>query len=280
VRIKHSCFNRDAHVRGKNAVHSAARCTVLEAARVTSSARQFFCPIVIDNTEYVATGNNNPAAIAVDEANRIWGQGSQVVCLVSGVGIAPAVNWGPTKREIEVAVKAIIEDCSQVADQLKMKMQDRGLGHRYHRFSVHTTGSVKWEEWERTKDVVGRTKAYMEVMGHEARNAAQCLAQVCCKRTAVHQRLPLPSPDSWFSREDDIQYAQKATLEGRHIATVGGAGNWKSTIALDAVHCEEIEQSFTDLTQALEEISASEFAATALIHLLSFLITSATISSH
>ncbi|KAH8928192.1 FabD/lysophospholipase-like protein [Atractiella rhizophila] len=171
---------------GLSAVHSAAQCTVLEAARATSSAPQFFPPIVIDKSKYIAVGNNNPAAIAIDESKHIWGEGSQVACLVSlGSGIAPAVKWGQTSGEIELAVKAIIEDCAHIADQLKMKMQLGGLGHRYHRFSVNTMGGIKWEEWERTEDVVGCTKAYMEAMGHEARKAAEFLVQVCGERNAV-----------------------------------------------------------------------------------------------
>ncbi|KAH8930563.1 hypothetical protein BT69DRAFT_1275448 [Atractiella rhizophila] len=72
--------------------------------------------------------------------------------------------------QIEQAVKAIVEDCSRVANQVKMMMQEQPLGHRYHCFSVHTLGSIKWEEWE-------RTQAYMDTMGHEARHAADHLVQ-------------------------------------------------------------------------------------------------------
>ncbi|KAH8926430.1 hypothetical protein BT69DRAFT_1331317 [Atractiella rhizophila] len=46
------------------------------SSKATSSGRRFFRPVVIDNTGYVAIGNNNLAAIAVDDANHIWGQGS------------------------------------------------------------------------------------------------------------------------------------------------------------------------------------------------------------
>ncbi|KAH8920297.1 FabD/lysophospholipase-like protein [Atractiella rhizophila] len=184
---------RTYHVRA--AGRSAATCTVWEAARATSSAPQFFPPIVIDKAKLVAIGNNNPAALAMEESKRIWGQGSEVACLVSlGSGIAAAVKCGGTKGEIELAVKAIIEDCSHVADQLKMRMQDHSLGHRYHRFSVHTMGGVKWEEWERTKDVVGRTRAYMEVMGDEARNAAESLVQANGLQSVDGYRYRLQAP--------------------------------------------------------------------------------------
>ncbi|KAH8915966.1 hypothetical protein BT69DRAFT_829306 [Atractiella rhizophila] len=77
------------------------------------------------------------------------------------------------------AVKEIVEDCSRVANQVKMMTQEQRLGYRYHRFSVHTVGSIKWEEWERTQVVVGRTKAYIDVMGHEARHAANPLILDC-----------------------------------------------------------------------------------------------------
>ncbi|KAH8930542.1 FabD/lysophospholipase-like protein, partial [Atractiella rhizophila] len=67
----------------RHAARSAAQCAVWEAARATSSDPDFFPPIVIDKTKYVAMGNNNPAALAIDESKRIWGERSQVACLVS-----------------------------------------------------------------------------------------------------------------------------------------------------------------------------------------------------
>ncbi|KAH8925945.1 hypothetical protein BT69DRAFT_1401007 [Atractiella rhizophila] len=104
----------------------------------------------------VAMGNNNPAALAIDESKRIWGKRSQAACLVSlGSGLAQAVSLGHKMAQIEQAVKAIVEDCSRVA---KMMMQEQRLGHRYHHFSDHMVGSIKREEWERTQVVEGRTK--------------------------------------------------------------------------------------------------------------------------
>ncbi|KAH8914193.1 FabD/lysophospholipase-like protein [Atractiella rhizophila] len=262
---------------GPDAVHSAARCTVLEAARATSSACQFFPPIVIDNTRYVTIRDNNPAAIAIDEANRIWGQGSEVACLVSlGSGIGPAVNWGTTKREIELAVKAIVEDCSQVAGQLKMKMQDRGLGHRYHRFSVHTMGGVKWEEWERTKDVVGRTKAYMEVMGHEVRDAARCLVQVTGLQFvgAYHYRLrALALAAKMRSNKLEKLYWKDVMLRLWVELETGNP-------PLHSTPCTAKGSSSPSQIWhgALEKISVSGFAATTSTPLLNFRTTSATIS--
>ncbi|KAH8927303.1 FabD/lysophospholipase-like protein [Atractiella rhizophila] len=202
-------------------------CQVLEAARATSSAPEFFPPIVIDKVKYVAIGNNNPEAMAIDESKRIWGEGSQVACLVSlGSGLAPVVKCGRDKGEIEAAVKPS---------------------------SKIVPSPIKWEEWERTEDVVGRTKAYIEVMGHEARKAAEYLAQVCSERIAVCRPMPLPPPGSCFGREDEIHRAREAILHGHHVAIVGGAGNGKSTVALDTAHCKEIEQSFTDLTRGTRQ---------------------------
>ncbi|KAH8919317.1 FabD/lysophospholipase-like protein [Atractiella rhizophila] len=159
---------------GLDGIHSAAGCTVWEAARATSSEPHFFPPIVIDGAKYVAIGNNNPAALAIDESKRIWGEGSQVACLVSlGSGLAQPVKLGQTIDQVESALKAIVDDCSQVADWLKASMLGQGLAHRYHRFSAHTTGSINWAEWGRMQDVVGCTKAYMEGMGHQVLNAAR-----------------------------------------------------------------------------------------------------------
>ncbi|KAH8915297.1 hypothetical protein BT69DRAFT_1303931 [Atractiella rhizophila] len=134
--------------------------------------------------------------------------------------------------QVKRAVKAIVEDGSCVANQMKMKMQEQPLDHRYHRFSVHTVGSIKWEEWERTQVVVSHTKAYMDVMSHKARHAADHLVQ-------VRRWFLLPPPGSCFGREAEIELVREAVLRGRHVAIVGGAGNGKSAVALD---------TFPDLT--------------------------------
>ncbi|KAH8915094.1 FabD/lysophospholipase-like protein [Atractiella rhizophila] len=258
----------------RHAARFAAQCNVWEAARATSSDPDFFLPMVIDKTKYVAMGNNNPAALAIDESKRIWGERSQLACLVSlGSGLAQAVSLGHTLAQIERAVRAIVKDCSGVANQVKMMMQEQRLGNRYHRLSVQTMGGIKWEEWERTEDIVGRTKAYMEEMCYEARNAAEYLVQVWSDRVAVRRRLPLPPAGSCFGRKDEVQHAREAILNGCHVAIVGGAGNGKSTVALDTVHFEEIRQ-------ALEKISASGFTATILTPLPGSLTTSATTSLH
>ncbi|KAH8913229.1 hypothetical protein BT69DRAFT_1306812, partial [Atractiella rhizophila] len=199
-----------------HAARFAAQYAVWKAARATSSDPNFFPPIVIGNTKYVAMGNNNPAALAIDESKRIWGERSQVACLVSlGSGLAQAVSLGHTMAEIEQAVNAIVEDCSRVANQVKMTMQEQRLGHRYHPFSDHTVESIKREEWERTQVVVG-----------------------------LRRRFPLPPPRPCFGREAEIQLAREAILSGRHVAIVGGAGNGKSTVALDTLHAGEIKRAF------------------------------------
>ncbi|KAH8914288.1 FabD/lysophospholipase-like protein [Atractiella rhizophila] len=229
----------------------AAPCAVWEAARATSSHPGYFPPTVIDNMKFVAVGKNNPAALAIEESKRIWGKGSQVACLVSlGSGVAHAAQLYDITRLVEAIVE---EEGSRVADQVKMSMQKRGLAHRYHRFAINTMGRIKWQEWEGYHAVVGRAKAYMDVMGYEAHSAAEYLVQVHSERIAIRRRLPLPPPGSCFGREAEVQLAREAILTGRHVAIMGGAGNGKSIVALHTLHLKEIEQSFADLKGGTKE---------------------------
>ncbi|KAH8916007.1 hypothetical protein BT69DRAFT_1340650 [Atractiella rhizophila] len=77
----------------------------------------------------------------------------------------------------------------------------------------------------------------MDVMGHEAHNAADHFVQ-------VRRRFPLPPPGSCFGRETEIQLAREPILNARRVGIVGGAGNGKSTVALDILHSEEIKLAF------------------------------------
>ena len=74
------------------------RCKIWEAARATSAAPSFFKPIKIDDPipiQYVdgALGWNNPAGLAIVEAQRIWNVNKTDVCLVSiGTGQQSAMS--------------------------------------------------------------------------------------------------------------------------------------------------------------------------------------------
>ncbi|KAH8913943.1 hypothetical protein BT69DRAFT_1361240 [Atractiella rhizophila] len=160
-----------------------------------------------------------------------------------------------------VAQGIIMRQAPSSISSSQLPMKDAAIGDRGRTFVISSSfccsiphgGGIKWEERERTKDIAGQTTARMEVMGHKARDAAQCFVQVCSERIAIRRRLPLPPPGSCFGRKGEIHRVRKAILEGRHVVILGGAGKGNSTVALEAVHCEEIKQSFTDLTHGTGE---------------------------
>ncbi|KAH8924581.1 hypothetical protein BT69DRAFT_1362073 [Atractiella rhizophila] len=155
---------------------SAAKCSVVDAAKATSAEPAFFPPVTLDKTVYVLVGNNNPSFFAAKEAKKIWGVGIEVICFLSlGVGIRPAVKLGSKPSEVEDAFKKIVEDCSRVDKEMKNEMQGRGIGHCYHRFNVDTMVGVQWDEFGRMKDVVGQTKAYLGGMGYETKAVAESI---------------------------------------------------------------------------------------------------------
>jgi len=78
---------------------SRSKCAIWEVARATSAAPSFFKPMTIENPPPPITyvdgglGYNNPAKLALVEADRIWNCKSKDVCLVSiGTGHPLAVS--------------------------------------------------------------------------------------------------------------------------------------------------------------------------------------------
>ncbi|KAH8924567.1 FabD/lysophospholipase-like protein, partial [Atractiella rhizophila] len=225
---------------------SAAKCSVVDAAKATSAEPAFFPPVTLDKTLYVLVGNNNPSFFAAKEAKRIWGVGIEVICFLSlGVGIRPAVKLGSKPSEDEDAFKKIVEDCSRVDKEMKNEMQGRGIGHCYHRFNVDTMVGVEWDEFGRMKDVVGQTKAYLGGMGYETKAVAESIILAAHPhRVAVHEKEPLPPRGLCYGRTKEVEEVRTAVLRGHHVAIMGLAGNGKSTVALSVLHDECVKPAF------------------------------------
>jgi hypothetical protein len=178
------------------------KCFIWEAARATSAAPTFFKPILI---KVPAPGNtfvdggltyNNPAELALEEAQRLWPH-SPKCCLVSiGTGRLSSVNiiaktsesnefsgsrfggWIPGMKTVgnlsagAKAVKAMAEACvrlttnSEPAHQRLFKQSfslDSSKRFPYHRFNVERDmQDIGLEEWEKWEEMAAHSAAYME----------------------------------------------------------------------------------------------------------------------
>ncbi|KAH8926543.1 FabD/lysophospholipase-like protein [Atractiella rhizophila] len=154
---------------------------IWQAARATSAAPMFFAPIEVDNTLYVdgGMGTNNPTSVAIDETKRIWGNDSQISCLISlGTGSQPAVKGSGSYWQLLKAMEQIVTDCSRVANQVKEQFQQERRRDHYHRFQVEGLGTVGLAEWREVSTIVGLTKAFMQNQSFEVRDAALGLKKV------------------------------------------------------------------------------------------------------
>ena len=68
--------------------HDASECTIWEAGRATSAAPTFFKPIQIDRGVFVdgGLGHNNPAELALSEAQKIWNKAKRFYLVSVGTG--------------------------------------------------------------------------------------------------------------------------------------------------------------------------------------------------
>ena len=181
------------------------QCAIWEAARATSAAPTFFKSIKIEIPQPGATfvdgglAHNNPAELALSEAQRIWTNAKRF-CLVSvGTGRLKSVRvidiqsagakefyssdrfvswWIPgTKNETRnpsglTALKKIAEACVELTTNSE-RVHQRLLKHAlstdpekkfpYHRFNVERDmQDIGLQEWYKIEEMAVHTTAYME----------------------------------------------------------------------------------------------------------------------
>lgn len=186
--------------------HSPSNCTIWEAGRATSAAPTFFKPIKIEiplpGATFIDGGlvYNNPAELALSEAQRIWTSVKRF-CLVSlGTGRLKSIQivdiqsagskesdrsnkskilrWAPgvktaTRIPSGLAVlKKIAEACvnlttnSEPAHQRLLKLAasvDLEKKFPYHRFNVERDmQDIGLQEWNKIEEMAAHTAAYME----------------------------------------------------------------------------------------------------------------------
>jgi predicted acylesterase/phospholipase RssA len=158
-------------------------CTVLDAARATSAATRFFPPAKVKiryglEVTYLdgGLGYNNPTRLALNEAEKIWGSGRGVGCIVSiGTGIPGYVRFEGNKLALAEKLVAISTGCQAVHQEMNSKFggMQRGV---YFRFDPPADlARIGLDEWKKLNDVAELAHAY--VHGNEV-NLGDCIAAI------------------------------------------------------------------------------------------------------
>ena len=151
-------------------------CCIWEAGRATSAAPTFFKRITIgpqgSGVEYMdaGLGCNNPVKHVVGEAARVFGEDTQVACIISiGTGQSGSVGyakpnafqkWLPTSL-ISVLEK-IATDSGKTAEEMESKY--KSVPGIYQRFDVDRgLENVSLDEWKRLGEVRLYTKNYTKL---------------------------------------------------------------------------------------------------------------------
>lgn len=150
-------------------------CTIWEAGRATSAAPTFFKRIRIGDPglqeEFVdaSMGCNNPVRYLIEEAQREFGPGRAVSCIISiGTGKPKVAGFeapGLFQRALPldlIKVLARMATDSEVEASL-MKARYQNCPGLYHRLNVERgLEDVALEEWEKLGDVKTHSMAYLE----------------------------------------------------------------------------------------------------------------------
>ena len=151
-------------------------CTIWEAARATSAAPTFFKRIKIgpsgSGIEYIdaGLGYNNPTMQVIEEAARVFGEDSQIACIVSiGTGQSGSVSYASPdafQKWLPIGLVEVLEkistDTSKTAEEMEKRY--RNLPGIYYRLNVDRgLQSVSLDEWKRLGDVRAHTKNYMKL---------------------------------------------------------------------------------------------------------------------
>lgn len=149
--------------------------TIWQAARATSAAPTFFkClwmgqPGMEEQFIDGGMGCNNPTAMLLQEAARVYSPNRPVSCIVSiGTGLKPVSSSGvPDFVQRVIPVDVIKElsnmatDCEQTA--LQMKRRFMNTPDFYFRFNAdQAVGGVGLEEWKEVQNMIDQTLAYLQ----------------------------------------------------------------------------------------------------------------------
>ena len=181
---------------------SKSKCAIWEAARATTAAPSFFKPMKIDNPPpaimYIdgGLGYNNPARLALVEAQRIWNSKKREICLVSiGTGQRSAVS---------------IVDESQLESNLEIQCSL----FKVVQSSLSAFASKTIPYWDTAKNIPPGLHALLKM--------AVALTSIATNPEAVHNEL---------QREADDQFPYFRFDVERNVGDIG-LEDWKKLEAL------------------------------------------------
>ena len=180
---------------------SRTRCKIWEAARATSAAPSFFKPMTIDHLApitYVdgALGWNNPAGLALVEAQRIWNVNNKDVCLVSiGTGQQSAAS---------ILNESLLENDLETQRSLFTQM----------RSSLSSVASTIIPYWNTAKNIPPGILALLKMAG--------ALTRVVTNTEAVHDAL---------EREADQRFPYFRFNVERNVGDIG-LEDWRKVQSL------------------------------------------------
>ena len=178
----------------------AIKCEIWEAARATSAAPTFFKEIKIKHSEgatlrFVDGGLkcNNPVAILMEEAEKVFGGNQILGCIVSlGCGVKPAIGvqkpTGYQKVLFVGMLKAlgdIATDCQLVADSTARRFRERP--DYYYRLDAPNIGQLSLAEWDAMNDMVSHTRSYCEDPG-VSKSIDQVVEILCASKENTRKR--------------------------------------------------------------------------------------------
>ena len=130
--------------------------SILEAARATMAAPNYFSPITIKGIQYGGRiGCNNPAKEAVLEAQTKW-PGRPIGILVSiGTGLEDPLSFNDKSTESVVR-------CLTSSEPVHQDLIERDDISNYFRFNVQGMSSIGLAEWDKVEDINALTATYLE----------------------------------------------------------------------------------------------------------------------
>src|SRR5579864_2407633 len=192
---------------------SRSKCAIWEAARATSAAPSFFKPMTIENPlppiTYVdgGLGYNNPAKLALVEAERIWNCKSNDVCLVSiGTGHPSAVS--------------IVDEA-----QLENDLEVQHIFFKAIQSSLSALASHTIPYWKTAKNIPPGILALLKMAG--------ALTSIVTNSEAVHEAL---------QRESHQQFPYFRFNVERNVGDIG-LEDWKK-LEVMATHTKAYMETF------------------------------------
>ncbi|KAL9041418.1 MAG: hypothetical protein Q9214_004116 [Letrouitia sp. 1 TL-2023] len=249
-------------------------CLIWEAARATTAAPTFFKRIAIGEEgraqeDFLDGGlrHNNPSLQVLLEARSVYGDDTQLGCLVS-LGTGHQGTIGLPKPDtfqkmlpnglIQV-LKKIATNCEEIAHTFAEKFSD--TPDRYFRFNLtHGAGSISLEEWDKMAVLETHTKAYLEEV--DVNRSIDSVVRILCESRqpkapqvplrSLAKRRPASSPlftgrthilaalELYFQERESGQHQRREFL----LCGMGGAGKTQVAMKFAEMYHDRFENIF------------------------------------